>query len=654
MIRRHHPLFAAKRNDSRSRIHVKSNISFEPIPDSSLTKGQNMGGKGIVRRSALALTALTLAWGAVEGRAQQTGAAGTLTYAAQGWSAADRETFYTTSQGSHLMPYSWFKALRRTDVDEPFAADKLLRYGYLAHDASPANPEGLPVGFVIDGPVASGQLGLTCAACHTGQLEYMQGGVIHAMRIDGAPAKTDAQQFLIDLLAASRATLAEPTRFDTFANAVLGPAYTAASAAQVKDGFGKWVAQFGEFMDMSLPAAAMSWGAGRLDAFGMIFNRIAARDLGIRDNYKVADAPVRYPFLWNASRQDRTQWNGGVHNGLYIQALGRNTGEVLGVFADFAPHRTVGPTPLTPAVIDFKNNSIDFAGLQTLEEKIAVLRPPPWPREIFGLDEQLAAAGEPLFDANCGRCHAVQESLDLPGLWRTPILAVGTDPKMLINSQRASQAGLLMGTLMPPPAVGARIGDPAKAGDLLAKAVVGSIFAEAFVSPIPSPGKLAQSGFFRALRKDFAEHLPGEDLDTLLDPRLSPNAKIDALVELKAFVDARLSDMFSPPPAVDGAAYESRVLNGVWAVAPYLHNGSVPNLWELMKPAKDRKSSFMVGSRIFDPKNVGYATGESPLKAGIFTADPANANGNGNGGHEFGAGLTDEERWAIIEYMKTF
>ena len=72
-------------------------------------------------------------------------------------------------------------------------------------------------------------------------------------------------------------------------------------------------------------------GTGRLDAFGMIFNRIAARDLGVRDNYKVADVPVRYPFLWNASRQDRTQWNGGVPNGLFIQALGRNTGEVAGV-----------------------------------------------------------------------------------------------------------------------------------------------------------------------------------------------------------------------------------------------------------------------------------------------------------------------------------
>jgi hypothetical protein len=611
-----------------------------------------MGGKSIVRRVALAL-GLILALGAVEGRTQQTDPVATLTYAAQGWSAADRETFYTTSQGSHLIPYSWFKALRRTDVDEPFAGDKLLRYGFLAHDVSATNSEGLPVGFVIDGPVASGELGLTCAACHTGQLEYSQGGVVHALRIDGAPAKTDAQQFLADLLSASRATLNEPARFDAFAKVVLGPGYNAAKAAQVKDGLSKWVAQFGEFMDISLPAAS-PWGPGRLDAFGMIFNRIAARDLGVLDNYKVADAPVRYPFLWNASRQDRTQWNGGVQNGLYIQALGRNAGEVLGVFADFAPHRILPPTPLAAAIIDFRNNSVSFAGLQTLEEKIAVLRPPPWPREIFGLNEGLAAKGKPLFDANCCSCHAVQASLDLPGLWRTPILAVGTDPKMLVNSQRTAEPGLLLGALMPPPAIGARIGDPAKAGDLLATAVVGTLLAEAFVPPVPAPTKLAQSGVFRALRKDLAEHFPGENLDTLIDPRLPPKAKLDALVELKAFIDARLSNMFSPPPAVAGAAYESRVLNGVWAVAPYLHNGSVPNLWELMKLAKDRKSSFMVGSRIFDPKNVGYATDESPFKTGAFMADPANANGNGNGGHEFGAGLTDDERWAIIEYMKTF
>src|ERR1700759_1531068 len=114
-----------------------------------------MGGKGIVRRPFLAL-GLIVGLGAIEVEAQQTAAVGTLTYAAQGWSPTDRETFYTTSQGSRLMPYSWFKALKRTDVDEPFAGDKLIRYGFLAHDVSATNPEGLPVGFVVDGPVASG------------------------------------------------------------------------------------------------------------------------------------------------------------------------------------------------------------------------------------------------------------------------------------------------------------------------------------------------------------------------------------------------------------------------------------------------------------------------------------------------------------------
>jgi hypothetical protein len=611
-----------------------------------------MSGNGSHRmlRSALALSVFMSVLALAEARAQQGGmgtTAAAVTYAAQGWSPADRNTFYTTSQGSRMMPYAWFKALRRLDADQPFAADKLQRYGYLPNDpSSVSNPEGLPVGFVIDGTAASGYLGMTCAACHTGQLEYRQDGVTRALRLDGAPANVDFQEFLTDLLAASRATLAQPDRFDAFAREVLGGGYTGAKATQVKEEFGKWVAQFGEFMDKSLPASP--WGPGRLDAFGMIFNRVVARDLGVVANFKTADAPVSYPFLWNASRQDRTQWNGGVPNGLYIHALGRNTGEVFGVFADFAPRRLLPPTPLKPAVIDYKRNSVKFDGLQTLEEKIAALRPPPWPRDLFGLDESLAARGKPLFEAHCSSCHAVQASVDVPGAWRTPVLPVGTDPKMVLNSTRMSDAGLLDGALMPPPAIGARIGNPAKAGDLLANTVVGTLLAEAVLSP---PGQMARSGVFRALRKDFAENLPGEHFDTLLDPKLSVAAKREAMIKIRAFINARLSNMFNPPPAVAGAAYESRVLNGIWATAPYLHNGSVPNLWELLKPAKERRTTFMVGSRVFDPKNVGYDADQSPFRNGRFVAEPA--NGNGNGGHEYGTKLTEDERWAIIEYLKT-
>ncbi|HMH60204.1 MAG TPA: di-heme-cytochrome C peroxidase, partial [Bradyrhizobium sp.] len=350
-----------------------------------------------------------------------------LQYAKQGWTAEDRQAFYTTSQGSHMIPYLWYKALRRLDADEPFAGDQLARYGYLPNDKSAKNPEGLPVGFVIDGDASSGFLGMTCAACHTAQIEYQKDGATQQLRIDGAPATAHFQLFLTELTAVVRATLSDADRFDKFAHAALGNRYSPTRARDLKTDFAAWVKQWGDFMDKSLPASP--WGPGRLDAFGMIFNRVAGKDLGIDANFKVADAPVSYPFLWNASRQDKTQWNGGVPNGLFIHALSRNTGEVFGVFADFSPRKRA-----LPPSFDFSKNSVKFAGLQALEEKISTLKPPPWPFEI---KQDLVDKGRILFARECGRCH---EEKRLPlGTWLTPVMAVGTDPKMFDNSLRMSQ-----------------------------------------------------------------------------------------------------------------------------------------------------------------------------------------------------------------------
>ena len=563
-----------------------------------------------------------------------------VTYADQGWSKDDRNEFYTTGQGSRLIPYEWFKALRRLDVDEAFAADQLQRYGYLPND-NPSNATGLPIGFVVE--KKSGQLGMTCAACHTGQLEYVKpDGKTLTLRLDGAPASAHFQQFLVDLKEATSATLAQTDRFDAFAHAVLRGSHSENAAAGLKTEFSAWVKQFGDFMDASLPTPP--WGPGRLDAFGMIFNRVAGRDLDVPGNFAKADAPVSYPFLWNASRQDRTQWNGGVPNGRYIQALVRNTGEVFGVFAEFNPEVKFEGTPLKK--IDFKDNSsADFAGLQTLEEKIAALKPPKWPRDVFGFDGPLAAKGKPLFDDNCGGCHAQRDSkISIRG-WDTPVKAVGTDPKMTINAAREGDPGRYIDTLLPPPAdLGDKFSNPAKIGTILAASVVGSVLDEAFVHP--TPDKLLNSGAWIAIRKDWGELFAGGSFGLdLLDP-----ARRD---RLHGIVRARLADMFKKPDTTEpGAAYESRVLYGIWATAPYLHNGSVPSLWELMLPAKDRTPSFMVGSRVFDPKHVGYVTDRSPFKDGMFTVDPANANGNGNQGHEYGVNLSPEERWAIVEYLK--
>jgi hypothetical protein len=107
------------------------------------------------------------------------------------------------------------------------------------------------------------------------------------------------------------------------------------------------------------------------------------------------------------------------------------------------------------------------------------------------------------------------------------------------------------------------------------------------------------------------------------------------------------------------AAYRARPLNGIWATAPYLHNGSVPSLYQMLLPAERRDAVFFTGSRQFDPKVVGFAT--APFTGG-FRFDTA-IPGNSNRGHEFrnaphgggviGPELTDQERWDLIEYLKT-
>ena len=101
-------------------------------------------------------------------------------------------------------------------------------------------------------------------------------------------------------------------------------------------------------------------------------------------------------------------------------------------------------------------------------------------------------------------------------------------------------------------------------------------------------------------------------------------------------------------PLAELMAYKARPLNGVWASAPFLHNGSVPTLHDLLRPAAERPRTFAVGRWEYDPKKVGYVSdGQVPS---VFDTS---VSGNSNRGHEFGVTLSEEERWAIVEYVKT-
>jgi hypothetical protein len=119
--------------------------------------------------------------------------------------------------------------------------------------------------------------------------------------------------------------------------------------------------------------------------------------------------------------------------------------------------------------------------------------------------------------------------------------------------------------------------------------------------------------------------------------------------------------------------YRARPLNGVWATAPYLHNGSVPSLYWMLRPAAERPKQFCMGTRDFDPKQVGFHV-EPGEKAAcrhgetLFSAvnsDGSTITGNSNLGHSLegtpgpgkpgviGRLLSDDERYDLIEYLKT-
>ncbi|MFL5232246.1 MAG: hypothetical protein ACJ8DM_04885, partial [Microvirga sp.] len=103
------------------------------------------------------------------------------------------------------------------------------------------------------------------------------------------------------------------------------------------------------------------------------------------------------------------------------------------------------------------------------------------------------------------------------------------------------------------------------------------------------------------------------------------------------------------PPCERLDCLKAPTLLGVWATGPLLHNGSVPNVYELLSPPEERSKVFWVGGRELDVERLGFVSGEKP---GLFRFDTSQP-GNGNGGHRFpAAGYRHEERLAVIEYLK--
>lgn len=127
-------------------------------------------------------------------------------------------------------------------------------------------------------------------------------------------------------------------------------------------------------------------------------------------------------------------------------------------------------------------------------------------------------------------------------------------------------------------------------------------------------------------------------------------------VERKAFsrenVTPAEAARLEPPQIVwrTTAGYSARPIDGAWATAPYLHNGSVPTLYDLLLPPDLRPKTFLTGSREFDVRKVGYSTDGA---AGATFLFDTTLEGNHNSGHVYGTTLSEEDRLDLLEYLKS-
>ncbi|HEY2159012.1 MAG TPA: di-heme-cytochrome C peroxidase [Isosphaeraceae bacterium] len=566
-------------------------------------------------------------------------------YLDQGWGPAERARFYRTSQGSRLLPYRWFLALERPGSRELFhAPENMRRLRFVAeaiHDPL-GNPDDLPIGFVKDNgpaspppdpsvikalidpgynpetyPKTTEWLGFTCAACHTTRLDVAG----KTLRVDGGPAMVDMQSFLEEMNASVQATLGDDTRKDRFARRVLGDL----AVADARTTLLSELAAYAKLLDALIKRNAVPddrrYGHARLDAFGAIFNQVCNYGLGIVENRRPSDAPVSYPPLWNTPSFDWLQTNASAGT-----PIGRNFGEVIGVYADFRL------TPTEPREMFRSSGRLD--ALFALEEWLKTLEEPRWPVELgggFALDRTKVAAGAKLFKANCEACHSLagpdgrfpqndafkrRPDIDLVRTTIVPLSQIGTDPRFIENFGLGAKPGPFADFLK-----------PGADGQVARASILGLSVAKMIER------KILEEGF----AKDSPE----------FDARQA---------QLNSFHNAPAN------PPLGGQGYKARPLNGVWATAPYLHNGSVPNLFELLKPADRRVKSFHVGSWQFDPKHVGFETAPGEGTTELKTVDvPGNSNA-GHSGPNFtqtadGRGkfrdFTEEERWALVEFMKT-
>src|SRR5689334_6054839 len=655
----------------------------------------------------------------------------------QNWSTEDRFWFHHASQGTATfpVPYSWFMALEQPGIrlwgrpgmladsnylermgflpsPNTVRADEatLRRYGFVKTDAKtePApesvaglkptpvdNIDGLPVGFarmtnVTDpgtGKASSDKIGLSCAACHTGSIYYK--GV--SVRFDGGASMLELRKLEAATFLSIFYTLYTPGRFDRFAMRVLGADAPRADRRKLWDelrGIKDFLLNQAKIHAKSVKAKKeqngeegkdTDEGYGRLDALNRIGNQVFYADLvaggisGVEGNLYPNDAPVSYPPIWTVPWLWWAQYDASIE-----QPLIRNAGEALGVSALL----NLSPKPAPDKLF---SSSVALENLARIEKMLrgpdpfsrdpksfAGLKSPEWPGHLFPDDDawkikpDRVAKGRKLYSDICVECHLgpvndpeFDKQYKEKSFWTSKHWSQDADGGWILDEVQKSVKG--MGT------------DPAQ-GNVLRERMVD---VPGFLNLQPAKD-LGERWKCKELPPSTATTMPFSIALMIVVDRVNQKWLADHNVTDPKQLAEIWGERSNCPnkKQLQEAIYRARPLNGVWATAPYLHNGSVPSLYWLLTPQSERPTRFCMGAREFDPRDVGFRVegNETSCKQGqtVFemnTRGGKKIKGNSVLGHSFEAGanvdkkdypdsvigrkLSDEERYDLIEYLKT-
>ncbi len=630
---------------------------------------------------------------------------------AQEWPEKDRAVWYETSQGSRLIPTQWYDALRRSDTGKSFKdAETLAEYTDLI-----CTDTVLPLGFIKD-TAANGDeaYGFTCAACHTGTLHDSTGRFL----VEGGTSSMDLQSFMYDMyqsvIAVYRAGPPEQKQpWTDFANQVLGEGHTGSAASELRQQMAEWLDKRTR-IQKSVDAGG-TWGHGRTDAVAVILNTATTlSDPRAGAILPPADAPVSTPHVWNAPQMSTVQWTGsatklgdiGIAKPIELGAVTRNIGEIIGVYSDIS----IGDADINDlrAYPNVKS-SIRLGNLIKIERSLASLKSPAWPDEWGKIDPSSPSyvLGKQLYGDNCASCHSDLDRNDLtveildnrPGKTRVrapftqmvPIFdwndangtGLGTDPMAACNLlTHTSWSGRFSAMHNTFDSVTSLI-ENGPSADLVPEKFDQGVPTIRLIEELALRLLIEKRGEVIALQKqdikeeviafaaDLSEGVFGKDPGRTVDPQSTPDVPVKGTHGSATLQEARqickdvLENSALGGRLAIGPVYKARPLNGIFATAPFLHNGSVPTIADLLLPPDQRPTEFALSNTYYDPIRMGLGDPMSDTSTVFRTRTPDGTiiPGNSNLGHAYPASATCKaepsseacqvDRAAILAYLKS-